>query len=366
MSDQQLLGRVAVVTGASRGIGKQIAIALAERGTATALVGRDAAALEEVRGSIASRGGGSELFVSDVSEESPVEHVRDRVTECLGPADILINNAGIILRTRMLEFSSEAWNRLIQTNLDWTVSLRACVRSGNDRETLRPDREYHLIFSHVGYLDRSAYCASKTGLLGLTRALALEFAPHGVTVNGVSPGPIATKVNTGQMLDSVKNAAFPARIPVGRWGKGGCLAAYGIIAEHKQCDKFASLRPWPKKLSSPAYCSRGARPGAAPRSRYSADSKESGRLPLPTRPHRPRRQELRRGRFQRSTAESGRRVDADSVTANSCTSWRSSRNAKYGASGPPRCARARRDDPRREQDLTLPQLLDSNGRGGAI
>jgi NAD(P)-dependent dehydrogenase (short-subunit alcohol dehydrogenase family) len=75
------------------------------------------------------------------------------------------------------------------------------------------------IFSHVGYLDRTAYCASKAGLLGLTKALALELAPHNVTVNGVSPGPIATEMNTGQMLDSVKNAQFLSHVPLGRWGR---------------------------------------------------------------------------------------------------------------------------------------------------
>ena len=190
---------MAVVTGASRGIGKQIAIALAERGAATALVGRDAAALEDVRGSITGRGGRAESFVADVSEEAPVERLRDRVTESLGSADILINNAGIILRKRMLEFSSEEWNRLIQTNLTGPFLCARAFAPGMIARNFGRIVNITSIFSHVGYLDRSAYCASKTGLLGLTKALALELAPHNVTVNGVSPGPIATEMNTGQM-----------------------------------------------------------------------------------------------------------------------------------------------------------------------
>jgi NAD(P)-dependent dehydrogenase (short-subunit alcohol dehydrogenase family) len=229
VSDQQLRARVAVVTGASRGIGRQIANALAEAGATTALVGRDAAALEDARNAIAVRCGRAEVFVADVSEETAVERLRDQVNERLGAPDILINNAGIILRKLMLEFSSEEWNRLIQTNLTGPFLCAKAFAPGMIAKKFGRIVNITSIFSHVGYLGRSAYCASKSGLLGLTKALALELAPHNVTVNGVSPGPIATEMNTGQMLDSVKNAEFLARIPVGRWGRPeeiGALTAF--------------------------------------------------------------------------------------------------------------------------------------------
>jgi len=219
VSDQYLLTRVAVVTGASRGIGKQIADALAEAGAAIALVGRDAKALEGARRAITSRGRRAEVFVADVSEETVVGRLRDQVTERLGTPDILINNAGIILRKPMLEFSIEEWNRLIKTNLTGPFLCARAFAPGMVAKKFGRIVNVTSTFSHVGYLGRSAYCASKAGLLGLTKALALELAPHGVTVNGVSPGPIATEMNTGQMLDSVKNAEFLARIPVGRWGR---------------------------------------------------------------------------------------------------------------------------------------------------
>src|SRR5437762_12866217 len=112
MRDQKLRTRVAVVTGASRGIGKQIACALAEDGVVVALVGRDPAALADTGGAIIGRGGRAEVFVADVSEENEVDRLRDQVNERLGVPDILINNAGIILRKPMLEFSSEEWDRL--------------------------------------------------------------------------------------------------------------------------------------------------------------------------------------------------------------------------------------------------------------
>jgi NAD(P)-dependent dehydrogenase (short-subunit alcohol dehydrogenase family) len=219
VSDQQLRARVAVVTGASRGIGRQIANALAAAGATTALVGRDAAALEEARNAITVRCGCAEVFVADVSEETVVERLRDQVNERLGAPDILINNAGIILRKPMLEFSSEEWNRLIQTNLTGPFLCARAFVPGMIAKKFGRIVNITSMFSHVGYLGRSAYCASKTGLLGFTKALALELAPHNVTVNGVSPGPIATEMNTGQMLDSAKNAEFLARIPVGRWGR---------------------------------------------------------------------------------------------------------------------------------------------------
>jgi len=208
--------RVAVVTGASRGIGKQIAIALAAKQVAVALVGRDETSLQAVRESI---GGSAEVFLADVSEESAVERLRDQVNESLGSADILINNAGIILRKRMLDLSTEEWNRVIQTNLTGPFLCARAFAPGMIAKKFGRIVNITSIFSHVGYLDRTAYCASKAGLLGLTKALALELAPHNVTVNGVSPGPIATEMNTGQMLDSVKNAQFLSHVPLGRWGR---------------------------------------------------------------------------------------------------------------------------------------------------
>jgi len=207
---------VAVVTGASRGIGKQIAIALAAKQVAVALVGRDETSLQAVRESI---GGSAEVFLADVSEESAVERLRDQVNESLGSADILINNAGIILRKRMLDLSTEEWNRVIQTNLTGPFLCARAFAPGMIAKKFGRIVNITSIFSHVGYLDRTAYCASKAGLLGLTKALALELAPHNVTVNGVSPGPIATEMNTGQMLDSVKNAQFLSHVPLGRWGR---------------------------------------------------------------------------------------------------------------------------------------------------
>jgi NAD(P)-dependent dehydrogenase (short-subunit alcohol dehydrogenase family) len=221
--------RIAVVTGASRGIGKQIASKLADDGVAVALVGRDLAALECAHREITGRGGRAEVFLADVTEEDAVEQLGAQVHERLGTPDILINNAGIILRKPMLEFSSEEWNRLIRTNLTGPFLCARAFIPGMMANKFGRIVNVTSIFSHVGHLGRTAYCASKTGLLGLTKALALELAPHNITVNGLSPGPIATEMNTGQILDAVKNAEFLARIPLGRWGRPdevGAAAAF--------------------------------------------------------------------------------------------------------------------------------------------
>ena len=224
-----LENRVALVTGASRGLGKAIALALAGAGARLAMVARDIQQLQTAAEEIRATGAEAEIFVADVSRESDIEQLAAQVKSRLGRVDILVNNAGINIRKPLVEFTADEWRQVLDTNLTGVFLMcRAFI-------PLMRGRGYGRILnltsmmSHVALPGRTAYCASKAGLLGLTRALALELAPEGITVVGISPGPVATEMNAPLLNDPATYQQFTSNIPLGRWGKPeeiGCLALY--------------------------------------------------------------------------------------------------------------------------------------------
>ena len=225
----RLDGHVAVITGASKGLGKQMAEALAEAGATVALVSRNRELLEGVRAGISSRGGKPYTFVADITEEAAIGPLADQVRAQAGIPDILINNAGINLRKRLHEFTLEEWRRVMQTNLDGPfLCTRAFVPDMIERKFGRIINMTSTM-SHVSLPGRAAYSASKSGLLGMTKALALELAPDHITVNGISPGPFATEMNTILIQDPVLNAEFTSKIPLGRWGKVEEIGALAVF-----------------------------------------------------------------------------------------------------------------------------------------
>ncbi|HEX5412181.1 MAG TPA: SDR family NAD(P)-dependent oxidoreductase [Terriglobia bacterium] len=219
MANHSLDGRLAVVTGASRGLGKQMAMALAEAGAAVALVARSKELLEQVKADIESRGGKAHAFVADLREENEVARMARQVSDAAGAPDILINNAGINLRKPLHEFSLPEWHRVMQTNLDSAFLCSRAFVPGMMQRKFGRVVNIASTMAHVALPHRTAYCTSKFGLLGMTKALALELAPYGVTVNALSPGPFATEMNTVLTQDAARNAEFTSKIPLGRWGK---------------------------------------------------------------------------------------------------------------------------------------------------
>lgn len=229
MTNHRLDGRVAVITGASRGFGKQMAEALAQAGAAVVLVARNFESLEDVRAQIARRGGRAFAFIGDVGEEADVGRLADQIRAQAGAPDILINNAGINLRKPLHEFTLEEWHGVMRTNLDGPfLCTRAFARGMIERKFGRIINMTS-IMSHVSLPGRSAYSTSKFGLLGMTKALALELAPYGITVNGISPGPFATEMNTSLMQDPSVNAGIISKIPLGRWGKVEDIGALALF-----------------------------------------------------------------------------------------------------------------------------------------
>jgi NAD(P)-dependent dehydrogenase (short-subunit alcohol dehydrogenase family) len=219
MSEKILHGKTAVITGASRGLGKAMALALGEHGASIALVGRDRAALEQTVRELRAMGADAECFVTDVAAEAQVADLEKAVIARFGKIQILINNAGINIRKPITDFTLDEWMSVMNTNLTGVFLMcRAFIphMKGNGYGRII---NLTSMMSWVSLPGRTVYCATKAGLLGMTRALALELAPEGITVVGISPGPFATELNTALMQNPEVNQQFMSKVPLGRWGR---------------------------------------------------------------------------------------------------------------------------------------------------
>ena len=207
-----------------------MALALAEAGAGVALVSRDEGKLQAVAEQIRGAGAHAEVFVADVTDEAQVTKLcEDFTAKFKGSLHILINNAGINLRKPLTDFTLEEWHRVMDTNVTSVFLVsRAFI-------PLMKSQGYGRIInltsmmSHVSLPGRAPYSASKTALLGLTRALALELAADKITVNGISPGVYDTEINAPLMQNADLRAQFLAKIPIGRFGQPaeiGRLAVY--------------------------------------------------------------------------------------------------------------------------------------------
>jgi 2-dehydro-3-deoxy-D-gluconate 5-dehydrogenase len=215
----KLTGRVALVTGAARGMGQAIALGLAEAGADVAVV--DVLSLEETRALVEGVGRRCLALERDLLGLRPegAAEIVWAVVEGLGRLDILVNNAGILRRAPAVEFAAEDWERSLSINLSANFYLSQ-VAAARFLEAGRGGKIVNLasMLSFQGGLFVPAYTTTKSAIAGLTRSLANEWARHGINVNAIAPGYIATEMTASLRDDPVRGPAMLGRIPAGRWG----------------------------------------------------------------------------------------------------------------------------------------------------
>ncbi len=229
-------GKVAVVTGAGRGLGRTMALALADVGAAVTLAGRTSAQLEEVAAEIKAAGGEALACPTDVTDEAAVDRMVTSTVETFGRVDILINNSGVLTTTSLLDQSADDWDRIIDTNLRGT--FLATKAAGRHFVAQRSGKVLNVAssFALKGTPQHAAYCASKAAVMAFTRSMAVEWARHNVQVNAIAPGYFRTDINADLRADEDLTGKVLKTIPARRMGDPAELSPWLLLLVGPQSD----------------------------------------------------------------------------------------------------------------------------------
>src|SRR5580698_2608589 len=217
-----LQGRTALVTGASQGIGRACAVALAAAGARVALAARNESKLNEVAAEIATAGGSAAVFTLDISSEESIKACAKAAIAHFGSVEILVNNAGITRDTLTLRMKRADWDDVLHTNLTGTFLMTQALLSPMLKARWGRIINISSVVGETGQAGQANYAASKAGLIGLTKSLARELASRNITANAVAPGYIETAMTA--VLDEKQREAMLAHIPLGRVGTDADIA----------------------------------------------------------------------------------------------------------------------------------------------
>jgi 2-dehydro-3-deoxy-D-gluconate 5-dehydrogenase len=229
-----LSGQVAIVTGANTGIGQAIAVALANAGASIAAVGRSS--MDETRALVEATNARFTAIKADLSSVEPIGDIISNTIETLGGLDILVNNAGIIKRNDSVDFTEADWDAVIDTNLKSAFFLSQAAGRHMIAQGRGKIINIASLLSFQGGIRIPSYTASKSGLAGITRLLACEWAAKGVNVNGIAPGYFVTNNTTALREDPERSTQILARIPAGRWGDPEDIAGAAVFLASRASD----------------------------------------------------------------------------------------------------------------------------------
>lgn len=230
-----LTGKVALVTGANTGLGQGMALALAQAGASLVIIGRSEPS--DTLKALSDMGAKSHSILTDLEDASHVDAIIDEAARVFGGADILVNNAGIIKRNEAIDFTVDEWDSVMNVNLR-TLFFLSQAFARHLVANKKPGKIINIasMLTFQGGIRVPSYTASKSAVGGLTKALANEWAQHGINVNAIAPGYFATNNTAALQADETRNAEILGRIPSGRWGHPSDIGGAAVFLASQASD----------------------------------------------------------------------------------------------------------------------------------